>query len=193
MGRLRSRLAVRLATGCLVAVLAGGWLAVAGGPAVVRAGGGFADLEADATFGVDMTFSASWVGSDPDHVELLLGFGNEDRLVVPVELEGGGLDYRRDMTNDYVPPNTPVAYQWRAVTGDAVTLSAEQHAPLRRRSAGPRWEQAQIGSATVHWYGPNESIARAFGDLAGDAADAAGGPARPPPRRSDRDLRLRRT
>ena len=75
-----------------------------GPAAAVRAGGAFSDLAADATFGVDMTFSASWVGVAPDRIELLLGFGGEERLVVPVELVGGGLDYQRDMTDDYVPP-----------------------------------------------------------------------------------------
>ena len=69
-------------------------LAAGGSPppsSAVRAGGGFATLEADATFGVDMTFSASWVGERAGLVELLLGFGGEDRLVIPVELDGGGV------------------------------------------------------------------------------------------------------
>ena len=174
MGRLRTRPAIRLVAGVLVAAAVGGWFAVVAAPGAVRAGGGFSDLHAEATFGVEMTFSASWAGGDPDYVELLLGFGSEERLVVPVELAGGGADYRRDMTNDYVPPNTTVAYQWRAVSGAEVTVSAERTLLYDDDRPGLDWEDARIGSATVHWYGSSEAIAREFGDLAGDAADAAG-------------------
>ena len=170
MGRLTRRAAALVLLGAVV----GGWIPVAVAPAAVRAGGGFSDLQADATFGVEMTFSASWAGAEPDYVELLLGFGSEERLVVPVELVGGGVDYRRDMANDFLPPNTPVAYRWRAVAGDEVTVSAERTFLYDDDRPGLNWEQARIGSATVHWYGPNEAIAREFGNLAGDAADAAG-------------------
>jgi Peptidase MA superfamily len=168
------RLTTRLAAGVLIAAAAGGWFAVTVAPIAVRAGEGFSDLQADATFGVEMTFSASWAGGDPDYVELLLGFGSEERLVVPVELAGGGMDYRRDMTSDYVPPNTTVAYQWRAVSGEEVTVSAERTLLYDDDRPGLDWERARIGSATVSWYGSSEAIAREFGDLAGDAADAAG-------------------
>jgi hypothetical protein len=142
-------------------------------PVPSRAGGGFADLEADATFGVDMTFSASWTGTPPDRVELLLGFGGEERLVVPVELVSGQLDYRRDLADGYVPPNTVVAYRWRSVTGAEVTVSPERLLVYDDDRSGLDWREARIGSATVHWSGGNETIARRFGDLAGDAADAA--------------------
>jgi hypothetical protein len=142
--------------------------------APVRAGGGFGGLQADATFGVDMTFAATWSGSEPDLVELLLGFGGDDRLVVPVALNDGRVAYQRDMTSDYVPPNTTIAYQWRAVTGDEVALSAERTLVYDDDRPQFAWERARVGSATVHWYGPNEAVAREFGDLAGDAADAAG-------------------
>jgi hypothetical protein len=148
--------------------------AVAPASPAVFAGGGFTALQADATFGEDMTFSATWSGSDPDFVELLLGFGGDDRLVVPVELNGGQLAYRRDMTSDYIPPNSTVAYQWRAVTGSEVALSAERTLVYDDDRPQFDWDQARVGSATVHWYGPNEAVAREFGDLAGDAADAAG-------------------
>jgi Peptidase MA superfamily len=170
MGRLTKRLAAMV----LIAAAAGGWFAITVAPIAVRAGGEFSDLQADATFGVEMAFSASWAGSDPDYVELLLGFGTEERLVVPVELAGGGVDYRRDMTNDYVPPNTTVAYQWRAVSGAEVTVSAERTILYDDDRPGLDWERARIGSATVYWYGSSEAIAREFGDLAGGAADAAG-------------------
>ena len=139
-----------------------------------RAGGGFSALQADATYGEEMTFSATWGGGDPDYVELLLGFGGEDRLVVPVELDAGHVEHHRDMTDDYVPPNTTVAYQWRAVDGDTVTLSPARELLYDDDRPQFDWDQARVGSATVHWYGQNEQIARRFGDLAGDAADAAG-------------------
>ncbi|MGH2463180.1 MAG: peptidase MA family metallohydrolase [Candidatus Limnocylindria bacterium] len=156
------------------ALLVGGLLALAvAQPAPSLAGGGFADLAADATFGVDMTFSASWDGASPDRVELLLGFGGEERLVVPVELVSGQLDYRRDLADGYVPPNTAVAYKWRAVTGTQVTVSPERTLLYDDDRPDLAWSVARIGSATVHWYGGNETIARRFGDLAGGAADAA--------------------
>lgn len=164
MGRLTPH-AARL----LLCVLLAGAMAV---PAPARAGGGFSDLAADATFGVDMTFSAMWTGSPPDVVELLLGFGGEDRVVVPMEPVSGDLDYRRDLTDEYVPPNTTVSYQWRAVDGGAMTLSPERTLLYDDDRPGLDWDQARVGSATVHWYGPNEDIARRFGELARDAADA---------------------
>jgi hypothetical protein len=146
------------------------------GPASARAGddGAFTNLEADATFGDAMSFAATWSGPDPDYVELLLGFGGEDRLVVPVELAAGQLRYERDLTDEYVPPNTTVAYRWRAVNGAEVTLSPERTLLYDDDRPDLDWERARIGSATVHWYDDNEDIARRFGDLAGDAADAAG-------------------
>jgi hypothetical protein len=168
VGRLRVGLTTALALG-LAVIVAGQ------APPPARAGAGFSDLAADSTFGVEMTFSATWSGGDPDYVELLLGFGGDDaRLVIPVALSGNRLDYRRDMADDYVPPNTTVAYRWRAVDGDVVTLSPERELLYEDDRAGLDWERARIGSATVHWYGGNESIARRFGDLAADAADTAG-------------------
>jgi hypothetical protein len=142
-------------------------------PAPARAGGGFADLTADATFGVDMTFGATWSGAAPDRYEILLGFGGEDRLVVPVSAAGSDLTYRRDLADEYLPPNTVVTYQWRATDGANVTLSPERTLLYDDDRSQLNWEQAAIGSATVHWYGDNEAIARRFGDLAGTAADAA--------------------
>lgn len=165
MVRLRASV---LATAMTVAFL------IASAAPVVRAGGGFAELSADATFGVDMTFGATWSGSVPEYVELLLGFGGDDRLVIQVQLNDGQLVYRRDMTRDYVPPNTTVAYQWRAVSGGTVSLSAERTLVYDDDRPQFDWDSARVGSATVHWYGPNEAIAREFGNLAGDAADAAG-------------------
>lgn len=172
MGRLRGITAPLLLGGLsgLLAVL----FAVAGvTPATIRAGGGFGDLDANATFGVDMTFSTTWTGAPPDRVELLLGFGGEERLVVPVDLVSGQLDYRRDLADGYVPPNTSVAYRWRAVTGTQITLSRERTLLYDDDRPGFDWRQTRIGSATVHWYGGNATIARRFGDLAGAAADAA--------------------
>lgn len=170
MGRLTRLMAAILLAGLLAAVAV---VAPPSAPVQTRAGGGFTDLEADATFGVDLTFSAAWSGPPPDRVELLLGFGGEERLVVPVELVSGQLDYRRDLTEGFVPANTPVAYRWRALAGNQVTLSPEQTLLYDDDRPGLDWAAASIGSATVHWYGDSETIARRFGDLAGGAADAA--------------------
>lgn len=165
MGRL-TRITVALVLGGVLAGL---------GPAApaTRAGTGFADLAADATFGVDMRFSAAWTGPSPDRVELLLGFSGEEHLVVPVPLVAGRLDYRRDLVDGFVPANTVVTYRWRAVSGSQVSVSTEQTLVYDDDRPGLDWRQATIGSATVHWYGANETVARRFGDLAGSAADAA--------------------
>jgi Peptidase MA superfamily len=164
---------VRLSRSVLVGLAIAVLLLGAAAPAA-RAGGGFADLAADATFGVDVTFSATWTGDEPDHIELLLGFVEDDRFIVPVELEGDQLAYFRDMDQNYLPPNSTVTYQWRAVDGGQVTLSPERVLLYDDDRPQFDWDQATIGSATVHWYGGNEAIARRFGDLAGEAADAAG-------------------
>jgi hypothetical protein len=168
VGRL-SRFAVALVLGGLV-----GLLVLPGTPAApARAGGGFTDLAADARFGIEMTFSAAWSGAPPDRVELLLGFGGEEWLVVPVDLVSGQLDYHRDLADGFVPPNTLVAYRWRAVAGSEVTASPQRTLLYDDDRSGLDWTQARIGSATVHWYADNETIARRLGDLAGGAADAA--------------------
>jgi hypothetical protein len=167
VGRLRALVAI---AGTAAAI---GLLAPA--PTPSRAGGGgFSELAADATFGVEMAFSAAWDGGAPDYVELLLGFGDEDRLVVPVALAGDRLSHVRDMADTYLPPNTTVAYRWRAVDGDEVTLSPERELLYDDDRSVLNWDEARIGSATVHWYGGNEAVARRFGDLAGEAADRAG-------------------
>lgn len=162
----------RLTRPFAVGVVACAALLALAAPAATRAGGGFGDLTADATFGVDMTFDATWSGAAPDRFEILLGFGGEDRLVVPVTASGSDLSYRRDLADEYLPPNTVVTYQWRATDGEDVTISPERSILYDDDRAQLQWDDARIGSATVHWYGQNEAIARHFGDLAGDAADA---------------------
>ena len=151
-----------------VALLFGGAVAPA------RAGGGFGGLAADAAFGESMTFTATWSGAAPDHLELLLGFGTEERLAVQLEPARGDLRYVRDLTGEYVTPNTEVSYQWRATAADAVTLSPQRTLLYDDDRSHLDWERARVGSATVHWYDDNEAAARRFGALAGDAADAAG-------------------
>jgi hypothetical protein len=59
------------------------------------------------------------------------------------------------------------------VDGAQLTVSPEQALLYDDDRPGLDWSQAQIGSATVHWYGNREDVARRFGDLAGGAADAA--------------------
>ena len=93
--------------------------------------------------------------------------------MVPCRLLSGGLAYRRDMANDYVPPNYPVDTNG-GLFRRAVTVSAERTLLYDDDRPGLDVGACPIGSATVHWYGPSEAIARDFGDLAGDAADAAG-------------------
>ena len=141
MGRLSRIVVVVLATAVIGLPLGAG---------LTRAGAGFSALLADATFGVEMHFSATWSGPEPDHVELLLGFGDDDRLAIPVTNSGGPWFYERDMAENYLPPNTTVSYQWRALDGASVTLSAERSLYYDDDRPQFDWDQARIGSATVH-------------------------------------------
>jgi hypothetical protein len=135
---------------------------------------GFTNLRADATFGQEMTFSVDLTGGAPDQLELLLRFaGSESTLVAPVQPNGDQATYVWDAAERYVTPNTGVEYQWRAIDGAAMTLSAEQSLLYDDDRPGLTWASDVIGEAAVHWYADNEQLARHLGDLtAGGAAQA---------------------
>jgi hypothetical protein len=58
-----------------------------------------------------------------------------------------------------------VTYQWRATEGDDVTLSAAETIRYEDDRPGLDWQSAELGEATVHWYGGAEAQARRFGEL----------------------------
>ncbi|MDQ2690331.1 MAG: peptidase MA family metallohydrolase, partial [Chloroflexota bacterium] len=125
---------------------------------------GFGTLGADSTYGEGIAFEVELSGGPPDRLELLLRTpGGEGSFVVPVT--GGATTYVWNTSVDYVTPNTLVTYQWRAIDGDEVTLSPEATIRYEDDRPGLDWQSAQLGEATVHWYGDAENQARRFGEL----------------------------
>lgn len=164
MGRL-TRLLV--ATVAVLAVLA------IGAP-VVRGFDGFGATDADATYDDDVTFTVELEGGEPDRLELLLAVpGTEGDFVAEVEPLATGATYRWDTSVEYVTPNTPVTYRWRAFEGERVTVSEPQVVLYDDDRTGLDWRSAAFGEATVHWYGTAEVQARSFGASAADAVARA--------------------
>ncbi|MEO8245511.1 MAG: peptidase MA family metallohydrolase [Chloroflexota bacterium] len=140
----------------------------------VSAFSGFGTATADATYGIEMTFTIGLPGGPPDRLELLLDFAGDDSVfVAPVAAQGEAATYRWDADRDHVTPNTHITYRWRATVGDTQTLSAAGELLYDDDRAGLDWQTATIGQATVHWYGDAEGQARKFGELTADGAARA--------------------
>lgn len=164
MGRL-----TRLAAGAVAAV----GLAMAA-PHAVAAFDGFGDATADATYDVGIRFDVEYRGSAPDRLELLTRTpGSEAAVVAPVEPRDGSASFVWDTSVDHVTPNTLVTYWWRATVDGDVVLTPE--ATIRYDDDRERfdWQRAQLGEATVHWYGDAEAQARRFGELTADGVAQA--------------------
>ena len=157
MGRLsRWMMAIIAATGI-------GFVAAAD----VAAFDGFGEATADSTYGVEIAFNVDLSGDDPDRLELMLRTpGAEGWFVTPVEPDGDAASYLWDTSVEYVTPNTLVTYRWRATDGEDVVLSTDQTVRYEDDRAGINWQRAQLGEATVHWYGGAEAQAIRFGELA---------------------------
>jgi len=140
----------------------------------VAAFDGFGQMTADSTYGVEMRFGVELKGSAPDHLELLLRIGaDEGSFVAPVTPDGASAEFRWDAATSYVTPNTHVAYRWRATVGDRTILSPERTLLYDDDRPGLDWHTAEIGDATVHFYGNAESQARRFGELSAGGASRA--------------------
>lgn len=127
---------------------------------------GFGALSDDSTYGVEMEFNVELAGGAPDRLELLVRFpGSGVDIVVPVQPSGDRATYTWETAADYVPPNSRVAYRWRAENDGVVTVSAEATLLYEDDRPGLDWQTARIGDATVHWYGDVEAQARRFGEL----------------------------
>ncbi len=127
---------------------------------------GFGDATADSTYDAEMRFEVELRGADPDRLELLVRSpGSDASFVTPVEPAGDVATYVWDTSTDHVTPNTLVTYQWRATAGDEVVLGPEGTLRYEDDREGLDWQQAQLGEATVHWYGGAEAQARRFGEL----------------------------
>ena len=165
MGRLRRLVAAAIAAGALAVLLA----------STAAAFDGFGAENADSQYGQQMRFDVAYRGGPPDHLELLISTpGSEGAFVTPVD--GGPTDasYVWDTSADYVTPNTLVTYQWRATEADGTaTLSVPGTLRYEDDRAGLDWRTAQLGEATVHWYGSTEPQARRFGELTAVGVDQA--------------------
>ena len=127
---------------------------------------GFGDLSADSTYGQEIRLEVELEGGAPDGLELLVRTpGDESSNVFPVEPSADGASYVWNTAANYVVPNTLVTYQWRAIDGDTVTLSEEATIRYEDDRPGLDWQEAELGQATVHWYGDAEGQARRFGEL----------------------------
>ncbi|MCV0403596.1 MAG: hypothetical protein K5924_07770 [Chloroflexi bacterium] len=135
---------------------------------------GFGDLSADSTYGQEVSFSVELLGDAPDRLELLTRTpGNEAAAVAPVEPRGGSATFVWNTAFDHLPPNTLVTYWWRATHDGEVEVSREATHRYVDDREGLDWQSAQLGEATVHWYGGAENQARRFGELTADGVAQA--------------------
>ncbi len=127
---------------------------------------GFGDVVADSTYADEIRLQVELDGPPPERLELLVWTpGDEAASVFPVEPSGRIATYVWDTSINHVVPNTLITYQWRAIDGESVTLSEEGTIRYEDDRPGLDWQSAQLGDATVHWYGGAESTARRFGEL----------------------------
>jgi hypothetical protein len=150
------------------------WIAAAGlatavgliGADAAAAFDGFGDTTADSTYGDEIRLEVELIGGEPERLELLVRTpGDESASVFPVVPSGATATYVWNTSVAYVVPNTLVTYQWRAIDGDEVTVSEEGTHRYEDDRAGLDWQRAQLGEATVHWYGGAEAVATRFGEL----------------------------
>jgi hypothetical protein len=136
------------------------------GAADVRAFDGFGEATADSTYDVEISFEVELVGSAPERLELLLRRpGSDASFVATVEPDDDAATYVWDTSVEYVTPNTLITYQWRATDDDEVVLGPEGTIRYEDDREGLDWQAAELGEATVHWYGDAEEHARRFGEL----------------------------
>jgi hypothetical protein len=165
MGRLRVIPALALAIAGIGLLLS---------PTRTLAFTGFGPMTADATFGASMVFSVDLLGGAPDQLEFVARFGDDDALfVAPVTPSGDHATFAWDTSADFVVPNTPVTYRWRAVVDGELVESAEAELLYDDDRPGLDWQEREMGQATVHWYGDAEDAATRFGELSADGAARA--------------------
>lgn len=144
-------------------------------PARSAAFSGFGPMSVSEQYGKAITFKVELPGGAPDRLDLLMGFGIEpdSTFVAPVQVTGTEASYTWDASTQYLTPNTPISYRWRATSGSVVTESTAGNLRYADNRPGLDWHSAPMGNATIHWYGSSESIARHFGDLTGGAVSRA--------------------
>lgn len=146
-----------------------------GMPARAAGFSGFGATQASEQYGKTITFTVQLPGGAPQQLDLLLDIGIEpdSTFVAPVQASGTQASYVWDASKQYMTPNTPISYRWRATNLANVTESAVGSIRYADNRPGLDWHSAQMGDATIHWYGSSEAIARHFGDLTGGAVSRA--------------------
>jgi hypothetical protein len=135
---------------------------------------GFGTSSADSTYGQEIRFETTLSGGAPERLELLVRTpGSDGSLVIPVEASGDSAEYVWDTSIDYVVPNTLVTYRWRATAGGSVIVSDEGEIRYEDDRPGLDWQSAQLGEATVHWYGGSEERAMRFGEVSATGVQRA--------------------
>ena len=144
-------------------------------PPAAAAFSGFGPITASERYGTAITFKVELPGGAPDQLELLIAFGIQPDVtfIAPVDVSGTQATYVWDASKQYLTPNTPISYRWRATSGAAVTESAVGSLRYADNRPGLDWHTAPMGNATIHWYGSSETRARRFGDLTGGAVSRA--------------------
>ncbi len=144
-------------------------------PAPAMAFSGFGAERATEQYGQSITFTVGLPGGAPDRLELLLQFGPDPdaTYVAPVPAGGSSATFTWDASTQYVTPNTPITYRWRATSGASVTVTPPATLRYADNRPGLDWQSARIGQATVHWYGAAAAQARRFGDLTSGAVTRA--------------------
>jgi hypothetical protein len=156
MGRLIRYAGAAVLAGCLALL----------GAQAAAAFDGFTGGNASSSYGDEMRFTVTYDGDAPDRLELLIRTpGSDAAFVAPVPAARGGATYVWDTSADYLTPNTLVSYQWRATTDDVSEVSEPRTHRYEDDRPGLDWRSAQLGEATVHWYGIGEGQARRFGEL----------------------------
>jgi len=127
----------------------------------------FGELEATSSYAVGVDFTVALPDGAPDRLELMIRTpGADGWFVLPVDASGTRATYRWDTAVDHLTPNTLLTYRWRAVEADGTTtLSDEATIRYVDDRPGLDWQRAQLGDATVHWYGAAEAQAIRFGEL----------------------------
>jgi hypothetical protein len=127
---------------------------------------GFGAMTADSTYGEEIRFVVELDGAAPDRLQLLVTLpGSDASIVYPVQPKDGQAVFVWDAAADHVTPNTLITYQWRALDGTATILSEVGQLRYEDDRPGLDWQRAQLGEATVHWYGGAEQQALRFGEL----------------------------
>lgn len=134
----------------------------------------FGELSATAVFDEELSFEVELIGEPPDELDLLLRFADTDvTFVQPVEPRGQEARFEWDVAEDYVTPNTPIHYRWRATDGESVTLSREQTILYDDDRPEIDWQTFETAEARVHWYGDAGDLAERFGGVVTGAVQRA--------------------